>query len=138
MSTVGSRNLNFQSTPLALKLCEHFMSRVNGDTERREVSPILISRFTSITLQLKQRRSVEAPPRGCDHPSRFTSITLQLKQSRSVEAPPPAGVRSPPSGGGRSPPLSPHALCGLYLSLISVPNIHTSVAFERSFIAVFY
>ena len=41
--------------------------------------------------------------------------------------PHPAGVRSPPSGGGRSPPLSPYALCGLCLSLISVPNIHKSV-----------
>ena len=47
--------------------------------------------------------------------------------ARRTARSPPAGVRSPPSGGGRSPPLSPHAPSGLYLSLISVPNTHTSV-----------
>ena len=59
-----------------------------------------------------------------------SDITALARGGRAT--PPRRGCDYPPSGGGRSPPLSPSALCGQYLSLISVPNIHTSVHTSQS------
>ena len=46
VDTVGSRNLNFQSTPLALKLRDHFMSR------SMMTLPVALSKGLSTTRQV--------------------------------------------------------------------------------------